>query len=529
MKKNVFVVICFFTVLTWSVSYAQETQETPGDVVAQEESAPDLFADYECFETTNFKVYYTSNSAELRPFPDETGEIFEQFMGILDRTFGKTILVAENKKKRDLEKKNKAKEKPESGDTPPSSVAEKQKVNFLLLDDRKSLSAKLKEHNSTVKLNMCDGCFDPQTKTIYLARADNIYQTRSAMFFQLVSYYVAEYFPGTQDDYPQWFSDSLAMAFRDHLWNGKRLTVGGWPLIQTQDMDQLAIETLETFQRFIINEKSLQVPEEVEPEKTTAKKSRRSKNQAQQGTEVNDDLLDRFFSEHFSQTHESVISQRAFCWALGKYLLSERSDVIKKLLTDMVFPATEDFAGEQNIFQTSWQKAFEKQPLIVEQIGYWIAEHHSPWTVVFNEWQFTGEEFLCRTSDAALLLYEGGNIIPPFKVFLHDEKGIPGLVFNFLDKDNYDSIRLHETGKVSHARKINGNWGSPEILFTFMPPKKNQVFSNEESTFSVRPKGDMTEISINNICVFSDYIEPGLPFGMLLEGYKTEASFLPRR
>jgi hypothetical protein len=493
-------------------------------------------------ETEHYRIFHEPASSDKRPVPEEIGAILERFHAGMERGFGRIFTEAVAKKNREEAKNNKpAAEKPVEE---PKEIPPGERTDFYFFDLAETLKTKLAEEGiPNVTLHLHGGYYNPGTRSFYVARRPGLYETRSAILLEAVYAYLAESFPGTRENYPEWFRDTIAMTLVDHLWNGRKLSIGIMAPFREEQFDELALDILREFRDLIQHEAlshSAETPDMKTEESSAASKnavpSRRQKTQAPAGTAVTPEILSEFFGAA-SANPDFLAKKQTFYWVFGKYLFAKRMDVIRNVLAEMAVSedlltgSSENAAPTADVFLAAWKKATEKQPVTVEQLGFWLKDNPAPWECVFKEWQFTGEDFICRTSDAAILVFNvAPNTIPPFKVRVTQGNAVTGLVVNYEDKDNYDSIRLHDSGDVSYTRKINGNWGEPEIVFpvAMKGNRKSPLYHAENMVFSVQRRKEMTEVSINNILVYTGRTAPNLRFGMLLEGFRSEAVFFPK-
>lgn len=505
--------------------------------------------------TRNFEIYIERSEEHQRPTPKETGALVETLCAQLDRIFQKYSAkrvaeememarkAAENEEKKPpVSSKQKDDEKPKSVETTePDPLRVIPKCRIYIFNTKAACEAKAL-HDDVTPPEEYGGFFTTKTNAIYMYRRFSLQSVRETLLHETTHYYTYNFLPGGWQCYPSWFHEGLAKTYEKHYWTGSKFVIGVRPRVQYFDEPGSSRIGLIRFKNYLLkHDEKLKKPEP--PAGNSAKSPARKNSGKKAETPIDPSFIKPFLETMFTAEQlqregivlkgptEEINHRYAMYQCFGRYLLSERPDLLAGTFRRIAFWENEN---NQTIprtewFVEAWKLAAEKKPVTVEEIGRWVERNPLAFKWAYGDWQDMGDHIAGKaTKDTiAVLTLRNPDALPNFKAFPHDlDKFQIGIVFNFVDENNYGVVTVNQEGHIHQFRRQNKEWSPGKTLGkTGSAPNRENPFGDGPGfQFAVQRRRDMIAVEVNKTIVATFPEVPNSCCGFYL-GY-TEAVFM---
>ncbi|MGL4593940.1 MAG: hypothetical protein ACRCUY_04335 [Thermoguttaceae bacterium] len=439
-------------------------------------------AQTEVVRTNNFIIQVELSQDHPRPTPKEIGILVERLCAQLDKIFSKyaPVRVAkeyEDSKQAEAEGKKKPASKPTSKQDVNQDIPDTKRIiptcHLFLFNSRSELTAKCSEDGIEPLDSAYAGFYTSKNDSIYMVRGWNLQSDRETILHETTHYYTYNFLPGGHGCYPSWFHEALAQTYAKHTWNGDLLQIAIQPRIQPFDEPAVALEQLKRFRRFVQSDSP--IDSKTAPNQNSAKGKKNQKTPFDPGM-IGDFLDTQFTPEAFQadkiplkNSNEAISHKYAMYTAFGRFLLFARPDHIAAILRQI---ALWDHANDKTFprsrwFDEAWKIVAADKPITVEDIGMWIQKDQLPFQWTFGEWQDLGNAIAGRAEKGriSILALKIPAVMPKYTAFPKNFTDFKvGMVFNFVNRENFATVYVDERGKVILAHMQNGIWTTGKLI-----------------------------------------------------------------
>ncbi len=491
------------------------------------------------FETKNFQIAVERSGEHPRPTAKEVGVLVEKLCSQLDKIFVKYSPYHQAK----LEEEAKA-----DADAAPQTAKKKKDApkveadpnrvipvcKIFIFNDRAGLLAKCAFDGIEPLDEGYAGFFTGTTNAIYMIRSGSLQRTRETILHEVTHFYTFNFLPGGWNAYPIWLHEGLAMTYQNHTWNGDKLVVGLPPRLSTTDYPAQGLVGLVRLRTYT-KEKGAGNAVPNEPDSTS-----KGKNAAKKSvTPIEPGLIQPFLDSQFTpdllrrdgvvlrNPNEELSYQYAMYQALGRFLIVSRPDVLGAILRQIIQWDNEKVRNppRNTWFIEAWKKVADEKPVSIEDIGTWVQKNQLTFKWITKDWQDLGDLIagIAEEGKVSILLLRDPKILPQFTVFPKNlAKFQVGMVFNFVDGDNFDDVIVDENGHVILQNMRNGAWSSSKQIGNAAPVRGK---NGPSFYFSAVQQGGVLRVLINKTPVGEFPRIQAAPCGFFISS--TEAVFQP--
>lgn len=146
-------------------------------------------------------------------------------------------------------------------------------------------------------------------------------------------------------------------------------------------------------------------------------------------------------------------------WALAHFLIHRDRAAFRDLVSrlDRDCDALESF---RETFGTI-------SPRLVDDLHRWVADHQQPWSVVWVEWQESGEAIVGASQTVGLIVHKAPLDRLQARIEPAGERWKAGGVFGFQNENDFHLVELSDSGSVRVIRRAGAQW--QEILTRQLP------------------------------------------------------------
>ena len=283
------------------------------------------------------------------------------------------------------------------------------------------------------------GYYAPENRTVYLFNQPSAYYTRHLLLHEATHQF--HLLAATENRMPKttWYVEGLADYFAMHNWDGRRLRCGVVPVVSLEDYPAAALKTIE---------KNIGHPT---------------------------------WLRHIIEGRETA--SRPLSWALIHFLVHRDREAFRRLGTQL-----DQNSKPLNAFHETTGPVNKE---FTREFHRWVVDHQQPWSIVWTEWQQSGELLEGWSETVGLLVHKkplarlGATIAPS------DSQWKAGGVFGYSSESDHYLVQLSSDGEVRIVRRMGKRWQA--VLSTTVAP--------ETRSFTIERLGHQVTITVNGNCL----------------------------
>ena len=283
------------------------------------------------------------------------------------------------------------------------------------------------------------GYYAPENRTVYLFNQPSVYYTRHLLLHEATHQF--HLLAATENRMPKatWYVEGLADYFAMHNWDGTRLHCGVVPVVSLEDYPAAALKTIEkngghpTWLRHIID-----------------------------GRET---------------------ASRPLSWALVHFLMHRDRGAFRRLGTrlNQSSQPLSDFRETTGPVDRKFAREFHR----------WVADHQQPWSIVWTEWQQSGEFLEGCSETVGLLVHKGPLARLGVTIAPSESLWKAGGVFGYSSESDHYLVQLSSDGEVRIVQRTGNGWQA--VL--------SAPVARETRSFAIERLRDQVTITVNGHCL----------------------------
>jgi hypothetical protein len=291
------------------------------------------------------------------------------------------------------------------------------------------------------------GYYAPENRKVYVSAQPSTYYTRQLLLHEAVHQFHFLVATGNRKLSATWYMEGLAEYFAMHDWDGTRLRCGVVPAVSLEDYPAAAL---------------------AEIERSSAR------------------------AEWFRRViGGDEPASRPLSWALAHLLMHRDRDAFRRL--------GERLDRDDDSLTAFGETIGPVTPEFADELHRWVAQHQQPWSVVWNQWQQSGDR-LEGWAERTVGLIVHKEPLNRLQATIDPVKGPwkAGGVFGFQNENDFYLLQVTSEGQVQIIQRTNSGW--QYVLETDLP--------TDARRFSVQRRGEQVRVTVNGRSVHEQAV-PG--------------------